>query len=362
MPAVSDGAWVDDIVDAVKFRKALGALVVPDAPASARPGRLPGPGDPLKVRPASPASRSVWVNAGKAVTERSLAYGPILGVGPDGDVEVPLGSAPATGTQWVRVYLLQRDVKAPASDAAGGAIVDMVKGAVGSQTKPALPAGAFLLGEVLDAAGAATITSSMVTDLPVWTNVRGGLLRVPSQAARDAAAYPTLTVLREDTGDVELCTTAGTWVTVYKATPAKAPTLPGVELLRTTAVGGNIALASGAVVDLTFGPATVSNDRGGFYTGSTTTIATVPAGHGGLYTIGVDAEFDGTGAPAAFQYNVHVNGARQYRVTYPDRVVSGSSRPVRLDAGDTISANVFQNIGTTRNLIRANLTLHLIGA
>ena len=224
MVSIPTGVWVDANVDAGELRKGLGAsLVIPGGPVSPRPGRLAGPGSPLTVSPTTPASMAVLVRAGKAHTYRSAAYGPTLGIGPDGDVTIPI-VAPSTGSQWFRVYLRQRDAAPPTNDPDSLAVVDVIAGnAAASPSKPALPDGALLLGEVLVSAGATSITASMVTDLPTWTAPRGGILPVANEAERLALAtaglvWPTLEVLELDTQRTWLHTGKG-WTYTGGGTP-----------------------------------------------------------------------------------------------------------------------------------------------
>lgn len=202
MVAIPDGAWVDNQTDGPELRKALGTLLAPSAATAPRSGRFAGPGSPLAVQSTSPASMAVLVKAGKGATYRSSTYGPVLGVGPDGDVTVPIPPAPASGSRYSLVYKLQRDPLPPANDGAEGAVVDVVTGdAASTPIRPTLPPGAELLGEVLVPANVSAVTGAMILDKPKYTALRGTPIPVATQDERLALpAYPTASALELDTG------------------------------------------------------------------------------------------------------------------------------------------------------------------
>lgn len=199
---VATGVWVDGTTSATDLRKGLGVLLAAAGATTARPGRIPGPGAPLTVGPTAPASRAVLIRAGKAVLFRTSSFGPVLGAGPDGDVTLPMPAAPASGSLYYAVYLAQHDTSAGDADTA--AVIDYVAGPVaptGTPTKPAVPAGALLLGYALDSAGLSTFTAAQLTDVPTWTALRGAPLPISTVADRAALpTYPSLEALELDSG------------------------------------------------------------------------------------------------------------------------------------------------------------------
>lgn len=94
-------------------------------------------------------------------------------------------------------------------------------------------------------------------------------------------------------------------------------------------------------------------DVGGMFSATSTTLATIPAGKGGLYLVSVAIEFDtnSTGYRALY---LNRNGSTQTRQT----VTAISGNPTRVEsttimncaAGDTISIGVFQNSGGNLNI------------
>lgn len=99
---------------------------------------------------------------------------------------------------------------------------------------------------------------------------------------------------------------------------------------------------------------TVENyDVGAMFAATSTTLATIPTGKGGLYLVGTSIEFD-TNATGYRALYFDKNGSTQVRHT--SNAVSGN--PTRLTgvtvmncaAGDTISIGVFQNSGGSLNI------------
>lgn len=120
----------------------------------------------------------------------------------------------------------------------------------------------------------------------------------------------------------------------------------------------NQAAASGALTVLSFSASRI--DQGGFWNVAQPTFLTVPGGYGGLYLMGYNVTFDavtgGARRNAALQVNASTIIASSDQAPapaggYPQVVTVGI---YRLNAGDTIRVYVYQDSGSTINVLAGN--------
>lgn len=207
------------VVDAADHRRSLSGLWLPSSaadPLVVRGGIVPGPGEPLRVRQASPLAMAVQVNAGVLEVWRD-GYG-LYAPSNDAVETLVVDEAPAANSRWDLLVMGQHDEQA--GDGDNQPVLQIITGtAQAVPTKPYgdVEAGCTVLAEIGPITSATTqITDSLITNVAVYTAVRGTPLRVRNQDERDAlnpivSATNPITVERLDTGQLERNTGSG-WV------------------------------------------------------------------------------------------------------------------------------------------------------
>ena len=109
----------------------------------------------------------------------------------DGDVTVPLQTAPSANSRIDVVYVKQRERRAPISDSEDGPIIGVVTGTANlTPTAPHVPDGAVALAQVKVPAGATNTTAGgvVITQVYPFAATRGEELRFRSKGDMDAFA------------------------------------------------------------------------------------------------------------------------------------------------------------------------------
>lgn len=215
-------------------RKDAVAGTSPEDARLAQAGLVTGAGD-LAVVPgvlsgcvvSGTAGWTYSIGAGHYVTTRGASDGAVFGTVDGATVAPPTGTvavAPATGSRYDLIWVMQRDVDE--GDADSQAVTGVTSGtASGSPSKPygSVPAGALVLAEARVYAGAPQTSDALVTITQVAAPVaaRGGVVPVSSAAVRDAlgtaAGASTPLVYRTDERIIERRIAAGTWQSVTGA-------------------------------------------------------------------------------------------------------------------------------------------------
>lgn len=169
----------------IEGRLVLASLLAENAPGVPRQGLL----DQKVANLVTGSATDMSYNVGPCtpVLNRATGEGTYLFT-LTGTTNVVTDAAPATGSRYDLVYVKQNDPDK--GDATNTAVLGVVKGtAAASPVKPtaSLPAGAYVLAEVLVNAGAANAAAAGVTITQVWryTSLRGVPIPVRNQAERD---------------------------------------------------------------------------------------------------------------------------------------------------------------------------------
>lgn len=107
---------------------------------------------------------------------------------------------------------------------------------------------------------------------------------------------------------------------------------------------------------------TEASDSDGFLTPTSNTV-TIPTGLGGLYDIGVTANYSGVlGAGGVLYFTAGANYAFTFSAGTVVTSLGGSAAGVPLAAGDTVQFFTFQNSGSSRNITSAFMYLWRVGS
>lgn len=230
------------VVSDEDHRLAQAGLIAPQTSSLAvRTGVMWGPGSTALVTGTSATGTMTYaIAAHHAVTTRSTADGVYLGPTLEAATTVPTTAAPGSNSRIDVIWERQTDAASTVSpDGATAPEYGVTQGtAAVSPTKPSIPVGAVELATATVAAGATSTNGAgvTITNTARQTVARGAPIPVRNQTERDAlTTYPLLTVLRLDTGDIEMRNAANSaWVTVYDAVPT-APTWTTLSLIGSVA-------------------------------------------------------------------------------------------------------------------------------
>ncbi|MGH3863585.1 MAG: hypothetical protein ACRDSQ_29165 [Actinokineospora sp.] len=191
-------------LDAQDARVGISALLTPGGSlVTARAGLRPGPGDPLRVAATATPGPNVTVQPGQLVLGASRGNGAYLTTTDTTDT-LPILDVPAHASQQRNDLIVARQSDTYYGDSATAYTITRVVGTPGAgdpnPTAGGLSPDYVLLARIRVTAGATAITAAMVDDLrPGKTVALGGVLPIPTQAARDALpTYPGHTIWRED--------------------------------------------------------------------------------------------------------------------------------------------------------------------
>lgn len=168
----------------VEARKALAGLLTPAGAFGARPGVLSG------FTVTGTTGWAYSISGGHIATSRGASDGVILAAN-DGAATTVTDPAPGTGGRIDIVWVKHSDVDA--GDATSSNDFGVARGVVsGSPVAPALPVGATELARATVLAGATSTSHANVTitNTAQRTGLRGGVIVVPTAAARLALGAP----------------------------------------------------------------------------------------------------------------------------------------------------------------------------